>query len=431
MSSNLVTTQPYKGTRDFYPAEMRLRRWMFNQLRRTVESYGYEEYDGPMLESFDLYAAKTGEEIVDKQLYSFIDRGDRKVAMRPEMTPTFARMVAAKLNEIPRPIRWYSIPNLWRYERPQRGRLREHWQLNVDVMGGDPLLADAEILEVAFSLLDAFKGGEHLEIRINHRQLMDRFFNDVLHLTPEAALACTKAIDAKDKISAEAFDAKLLEIGLNTEQKAALLQFFNSPLAEVAQQFGGPGADHLTELFKLLARTRIGSRLRFDPSVLRGMDYYTGMVFEIYDTSPENRRALFGGGRYDNLLGIFGKESVSGVGFGMGDVGLQNFLETHGLVQAEPTSPRIYLGVMDRTQIEAFSVVEERLRQAKLTVLKGLQIGGGMGAQLKTASRLGAGFAILWGETERAQDLWIIKDLAKGTQATLPLDELADWIRSR
>ncbi len=153
-----LSTQPYKGTRDFYPEDFRVQRWMFENLRRVLARWGYQEYDGPMLEPFELYAAKSGEELVNQQLYWLMDRGERKLAVRPEMTPTMARMVAGKFHELPKPVRWFSIPNLWRYERPQRGRLREHWQLNVDVLGGDRVLADAEVIQIALELMKEFGG---------------------------------------------------------------------------------------------------------------------------------------------------------------------------------------------------------------------------------------------------------------------------------
>src|SRR5262245_53577315 len=175
-----LTTQPYKGTRDFYPEEMRIRRWMFNRMRQVAETFGYQEYDGAMPEPFEVYAAKSGEELVNQQLYWLIDRGERKLAVRPEMTPTLARMVAGKIHELAKPVRWYSIPNLWRYERPQRGRLREHWQLNVDVLGGERVLADAEILQFAMSLVRAFGGEKFVKIRVNHRQIVEHFFKNVL-----------------------------------------------------------------------------------------------------------------------------------------------------------------------------------------------------------------------------------------------------------
>ena len=162
-----LSTQPYKGTRDFYPADMKVRNWIFDRVKRTLRAFGYEEYGGPMLEPFELYAAKTSEEIVSQQLYWLVDRGERKMAIRPEMTPTLARMVAARQHELPRPIRWFSIPNLWRYERPQRGRLREHWQLNVDVFGGHADAEDLEICQVIVALMEGFGAKDGYEVRLN------------------------------------------------------------------------------------------------------------------------------------------------------------------------------------------------------------------------------------------------------------------------
>src|SRR5687767_13457139 len=178
-----LSTQPYKGARDFYPEDKRIQKYMFNSIRKTVERYGYEEYDAPILESLELYLAKTGEEIVNEQTYAFTDRGGREVVIRPEMTPTVSRMVAAKRQELGYPVRWYSIPNLWRYERPQRGRLREHWQLNVDIFGVDSLLAEAEVIQVADAILKAAGASKDMySIKVNHRKLMDFIFRDYLGL---------------------------------------------------------------------------------------------------------------------------------------------------------------------------------------------------------------------------------------------------------
>ncbi|MEK7690938.1 MAG: histidine--tRNA ligase, partial [Bdellovibrionota bacterium] len=334
-----LSNQPYKGTRDFFPPAMRLRRWMFGQLRQVVEGFGFEEYDGPMLEPFELYAAKSGEELVNQQLYWMVDRGERKIAVRPEMTPTLARMVSSQVQELPKPVRWFSIPNLWRYERPQRGRLREHWQLNVDILGGDPLLADAEIIQVGLALLDCFGGGAHAQVRINNRRLMDTLFREKLGLTPEMGLQVTKAIDARDKIGDAAYTEWLAgKIGLQAGQIEVLERFFKAPFTETARTMPCEGSAELEKLFALLRESGVAeTRVVYDPTVLRGLDYYTGTVFEIYDTSPENRRAMFGGGRYDNLIGLFGNQKLSGVGFGMGDVTLENFLEIHGLKPSLPT----------------------------------------------------------------------------------------------
>ena len=247
-----------------------------------------------------------------------MDKGDRKLAVRPEMTPTLARMVAAKINELPRPIRLFSFPNLWRYERPQRGRLREHWQLNVDVLGGDALLAEAELLTLAIDIIDGFGGSEFVQLKVNHRKLMDVFFTQKLGLTTEQTHKVVKAIDAKDKVDAAKFKSWLLEAGVKEEQIVSLDRFFSSDLETVVKEVPCEGSEHLQKLFALLAESGVSKQVVFDPTIMRGLDYYTGTVFEMYDTSPDNRRAMFGGGRYDNLMGIFGKESLSGVGFGMG-----------------------------------------------------------------------------------------------------------------
>lgn len=429
MSNKYLSTQSYKGTRDFYPEDMRFRRWMFGSLKKTVESFGYAEYDGPMLEPFELYAAKSGEELVNQQLYHLIDRGERKLAVRPEMTPTLARMVAAKVQELPRPIRLYSIPNLWRYERPQRGRLREHWQLNVDLLGGDVLLADAEILQVAYDLMRNFGGASKVSIRVNHRKLMDHFFSRELGLAADKALLVTKAIDARAKIGEEAYRKWLGEIGLATADADKLDVFFKASLDELKRTMPCDGVTELSALFDVLKATATGAALVFDPTVMRGLDYYTSTVFEVYDVSPENRRAMFGGGRYDNLVGMFGNHKLSGVGFGMGDVTLQHFLETHGLVprlesqiDALVTLPKLEL----RAQTDQIAA---SLREAGLKVITPLSADG-FGTQLKLAAKHRARFAILLGDDELARGEVAVKDLIKGAQATVKITDLPSYLQS-
>jgi histidyl-tRNA synthetase len=424
-----LSTQPYKGTRDFYPEDMRVQRWMFGRLRQVAERYGYQEYDGPMLEPFELYAAKSGEELVNQQLYWLMDRGERKLAVRPEMTPTLARMVAGRVQELPRPVRWFSIPNLWRYERPQRGRLREHWQLNVDVLGGDPLLADAEILQLALDLMKAFGGEERVSIKVNNRRLMDQFFAS-LGLDAARALATTKAIDARPKIGDEAYRKWLGELGLGESQQQDMERFFQAPFEETARRLPGTGADELRALFRLLEESGAAGRVGFDPTVMRGLDYYTGTVFEMYDTSPENRRAMFGGGRYDNLIGLFGNAKLSGVGFGMGDVTLRHFLETHGLLPQLPTGidafvtlPRLEL----RGQAEQ---IARKLREGGLRTATPLSADG-FGAQLKLAAKHGARFVVLLGEDELKRGEVAVKELATGQQAAVAIAELPGWLRAR
>ena len=430
MSSNTpLSTQPYKGTRDFYPEDKRIQNWMFARLREVAASYGYQEYDGPLLESFDLYAAKTGAEIVNQQLYHFVDRGDRKVAIRPEMTPTLARMVAAKIQELPKPVRWFSLPNLWRYERPQRGRLREHWQLNVDVLGGDTVLADAEILMLARDLFVSFGAGEKISIQLNNRRLMDHLFLKVLSITHEAALELSKALDARAKLSPEAFDTWLNKAGLNDTQKATLNKFLAMDFAAVHRELPCEGSQELASLIDLLSKSGAQGQVVFDPSIMRGMDYYTGTVFEAYDVSPENRRALFGGGRYDNLVGMFGKNKLSGMGFGLGDVPLRDFLETHKLLPATESFVDVLVTTPTQESLAKAHAIAAQLRAAGFRTITTLGVDG-FGGQLKLASKQGARFAILLGQDELGRGEVGVKNLITGEQKSVKDSDLIRGLKS-
>lgn len=435
-SFSALSTEPYKGTRDFYPADMQFRRWMFDRVRSVVQGFGYLEYAGPMLEPFDLYAAKTGEEIVNQQLFTLTDKADRRLAVRPEMTPTMARMVAGKIHELPRPIRWFSIPNLWRYERPQRGRLREHWQLNVDVLGGDSLLADAEVLMIAIKIIKCFSKTSKPNfavIRLNHRGLMDAFFSDHLGLNPEQAHQVVKAIDAKNKIDTAAFVEWVKRAGVKDTDLDLLQNFFGWSLEEVIQKVPCEGARHLQKLMSLLQDSGLVTMgpnpdVIFDPTVMRGMDYYTGVTFEIYDQSPENRRAMFGGGRYDNLIGMFGKESLSGVGFGMGDASLELFLRTHELVPTLPSEIDVFISLPDLTLRSLAEKIAQEVRSQGWSVATPLGVGA-FGAQLKQANRMGAKIAVLFGETELKLGKVLVKNLKTGTQDTVDIADVSNQIR--
>ena len=419
-----LSTQPYKGTRDFYPDEMRIRTWIFSRMRLACQSFGYQEYDGPMLEPLELYAAKSGEEIVNQQVYSFTDRGDRLVAMRPEMTPTMARMVAGKVNELPKPVRWFSIPNLWRYERPQKGRLREHWQLNVDLLGGTAGYADTELLTLALEMMKSFGGENHISIRVNNRRLMDEFFGKRLGLSPETTLRAIKLIDARAKMGEEKFDRGLADLSISGENIDLLKNFFVTTVQKIDQVMPCEGTKELLALFTSLQKAGItvsgnpedlDSQVVFDPTIMRGLDYYTGIVFEMFDTSPDNRRAMFGGGRYDNLVGLFGKDKLSGIGFGMGDVTLRDFLDTHGLLPKMESAVDVFVSLPKEEFHAQAETLARSLRAKGLRVVTPLEVAG-FGEQLKQAVKLGARFAVLFGDTEFAVGKAIVKDLEKNSQ---------------
>lgn len=426
--SRFLSQQPYKGTRDFYPDEMRRRAHVWASLRNLLESFGFEEYDGPMLEPLELYAAKTGEEIVRTQLYHFLDRGDRAMAIRPEMTPTLARMVSGKFHELPKPVRWYSIPNLWRYERPQKGRLREHWQWNVDILGGEPQFADLEILRLSQAFIETLVGPKtsldgKVEFRLNHRNLMNHLFFEVLKISETQAQALSKKIDAKDKLSESEFNQGLIEIGLNEGAIKNLQRFFSSSLVQVCEWMPCLGSQELQKLFTRFNESGAKAWLKFDPSIMRGMDYYTGMVFEVFDLHPEHRRAMFGGGRYDNLLGLFQKENLSGVGFGMGDVTLQNFLEVHQKWNTPGTNADVCIGLPDEKWIG------QQTRAASIFRKMGLRVETSLDAQsfgnsLKMANRKAIPFCVLFGEKEWESGQIILKDLTAQKQLVLPIEWL-------
>jgi histidyl-tRNA synthetase len=350
-----LTKSPYKGTRDFFPKDMRTRNFIFQKMAEVSEQFAYEPYDGPMLEEVDLYRAKSGEELINEQIYSFFDRGEREVAIRPEMTPTLARMVAQIHREVAKPIRMYAIPNLMRYEKPQRGRLREFWQYNADIFGAGQY-GEIEIIELAVSLMRSFGAtSEHFEILVNDRRFVDFVFDGVIGLEPLTTKKLYKLLDAKNKMPADKFSAEVLSLTQDKTKAKIFEQFvelrsvndiktfidgiFDSNSLSDQHQFKSSASfstlSHVTPLYQILEKLENKGLLefvKFDPSIVRGLDYYTGLVFEIFDKHPENRRAIAGGGAYANLLQIFNEPPLEGVGIGLGEVPLTDFLITHKLM---------------------------------------------------------------------------------------------------
>ncbi len=422
-----LSTQPYKGTRDFYPEDKRVQKWMFGKLRKVVEGFGYQEYDAPILEPVDIYLAKTGEEIINEQLYSFTDRGDRKVAIRPEMTPSVSRMVAARRQELAYPLRWYSIPNLWRYERPQRGRLREHWQLNVDIFGVADISADHEVILVADSIMQAFNAPDgSYEIRISSRKLVDHFFREILKLNDQQFHDASKLIDRFRKSEKQEFEEQLSQI-MPSSAQAQLLELLNTKeLKDLPKEIQNHvSVGELQKLMGMLNASGVKSA-NFDFSVIRGMDYYDDIIFEVFDTSPENNRSMFGGGRYDGLVGAFGVDPVPTVGFGMGDVTLQNFLELHGLL------PQL------KTDTDSVVILIGDIYEKSQKILSGLRSNGlnvsvdstdrKLDAKIKNAAKAGIKYAIFIGEQELESGKFKLKNLDSGTENELPADEIPTHI---
>jgi len=415
-----LSTQPYKGARDFYPEDKRLQKYLFRIMRESVERLGYEEYDAPILESLDLYLAKTGEEIVNEQTYAFEDRGGRRVAIRPEMTPTVSRMVAAKRQELPYPLRWYSIPNLWRYERPQRGRLREHWQLNVDMFGLAGLRAEAEIIQVADSILKNF-GATHdmYQVKLNSRKLMDHILRVYLGLNETQAHTMAKLIDRMHKIPVEAFEAEAggifshgqREEGAHHKLQGLLKLKTIAHLPESLREH--ESAKELQQLLDMLLDAGITNAV-FDITLMRGFDYYTDIIFEVFDKHPDNNRSMFGGGRYDGLVGLFGVEPVPTVGFGMGDVTLQNFLEGHDLKPTLRSETDVYVILIGDVYDKAQRVIRE-LRTMGLNVAVDFTDRKAE-KQIKTATKKDVHYVLFIGEKELEEELYTLRNLHTGVE---------------
>lgn len=418
-----LSTEPYRGTRDFYPAEMFVQNYIFSTMKKAVEKYGYVEYDASILERTEVYRAKTGSEIVNEQTYSFVDRGGRDVTIRPEMTPTVARMVAHKRKELSFPLRWYSIPNLMRYERPQRGRLREHWQLNVDLFGIDSLHADAEIIAVARDVMKAFGAQEeNFVIRINSRKIINYLVNEYFGLEEGVGYKLTKLIDRKDKMAQDDFVAQIKElVGDNSDKLITFLDCKN--ISDLPEEFSeNDGVQDVKRIEELLKNKGIENYV-FDPSLMRGFDYYTGVVFEVFDTDPVNSRSLFGGGRYDDLVGIFGAEKVTGVGFGMGDVTIRDYMETYDLLPEYRSSAQLYICCMSEESGAFADQLAYELRSCGVSVVVDYSYKK-VSAQIKMAQKQNIPFIICVGEDEVRTQTFKLKNLDTREEKSVDVEAL-------
>ena len=430
MCAQLLSTQPYKGTRDFYPDDMRLRNWFFGKIRASLELAAFEEYNGPMLESLEMYIAKSGEEIANEQTYNFTDRGGRRLAVRPEMTPTVARLVAGKIGELNFPLKWFSIPNLYRYERPQRGRLREHWQVNVDIFGCDGFEADLEVISTAVMLLKGFDADESMfKVHINNR----RFFNDVIasiaETDAEGSRRVSKVVDRKNKVTREAYEKEMAELGIDGDKIARIDALYNMSVEDAAALCpDSQGSRELLELFAQLKNAGLDKYCVFDFGIIRGLDYYTGTVFEVFDEAPENNRAMFGGGRYDNLVGLFVKNTnITGVGFGFGDVTLENFLVTHKLIpDIYNQGTKVLVTRFDDVPYEKYIALTDKLRE--LGVVSSMYIGTKkFGKQIDYAVKGHYSHVAIMGMSELESGIVKIKNLNTREESEIKLCELGEY----
>jgi len=427
-----LSTQPYKGTRDYYPDDKRIQNYIFNIWRRVSERYGYEEYGAPVLEPLDIYAAKTGQEIVNEQTYQFTDRGGRNVAIRPEMTPSVCRMIAGRRQELAYPARWFSIANFMRYERPQRGREREFWQLNVDIFGVPTLDAEVEVIGMADDLMKAFGATSNMyQIKINSRKLINFMMAEYLELDITQSQLMIKLFDRKDKVTLEEFRQQAEAIFDDEKRRDGLRKIATllsaKSMADLPREVLDSSAiQEVQTLFTLLREHGVKSAV-FDISLMRGFDYYTDIVFEVFDTSPENPRALFGGGRFDGLVGMFGAEPVQAVGFAPGATTMQDFLVTHNLLPKLQPSTEVYLAVLGDVLKEARKLATE-LRDEGVNVELDIT-GRKLDKQIRTAIKKGIPFILFVGQNEIDQGEYTLKDIAQESEQRLSFERLVGAIK--
>jgi histidyl-tRNA synthetase len=402
-----LSTENYKGVRDFYPDDYRVEEYIFNIWKKTLKSFGFEQYESSVLEPSEVFKQKSGDEIVNEQTYTFKDKGDREVSLRPEMTPIVARMIAKKFREYSFPIKWFSIPNLFRYERPQKGRLREHWQLNADIFGLDNIWADVEIIELAYTIMKNFGLTEsQFVIKINDRKSIDEAM-DNLNISDDQKYKLAKLIDKKDKID-------------NFEELAREIigkDFVFRPKL----------SSNVKEIIEILEKKGI-KNLKFEPYLVRGFDYYTGVVFEVYDTGKENNRAVFGGGRFDDLVSMFVNEKISAVGIGMGDVVIKDMLETYDLLPKFDPIANIYICIIDENYALDATQISTNIRDSGIKVITDFSFKK-IGDQIKKANKLKIPFVICIGENEVKTKKVVIKNLLTGKEKKMKTDKIAKFLK--
>ncbi len=417
---------PLPGFRDFYPEALAERSFLFETWREVAHRYAFVEYDGPPLEALELYTRKSGDEIVG-QLYNFVDKGERAVALRPEMTPTLARMVAARANAMRKPVRWFSIPQLFRYERQQRGRLREHFQLNMDIIGEPGPTADAELLAAAIDIMRAVGlTSDDVVARVSDRRLLQGYLHAV-GVSADALPTAFAVIDKLGRQPREASDEALARGGIPDTARERVLTIGDATLDDVTSALaGGPGEGAVTDFGRYMGyldALGVAEFVRFDLSIVRGLAYYTGIVFELFDAKGE-LRAICGGGRYDNLLAALGGVDLPALGFGMGDVVLGELLRERGLVRAAAPSVDVWVAVTDEARVDDAMRVAHRLRERGRRVEYAMG-GQKLARQLKAANAAGARLAVVLAPDALAAGEAVVRDMRGGEERRVRLD---DWI---
>lgn len=419
--SKLLSNQEVKGTRDWLPEEMYIRKYIFDKWRKVCLSYGFSEYLTPILENADIYRAKSGEDIGTKELMVFKDQAGRDLAIRPEMTPSVSRMVSKIYQSSPKPIKLFSIANFVRNEKPQRGRNREFWQLNCDVFGEDSFLSDLEILQLSLDLMLSFNPPKNsFALKINSRKLIDDLFV-LLGLAEEKRLALTRLMDKYAKLSREDFIKSMTEIGLSDKNIDIVDNFLRAESLDdlfnkIPELRDKKSAEEIKRIIESLSDLGYGKYLAFSSSLIRGFDYYDGLIFEIFDNHKDNNRAMFGGGRYNGLAEIFGSKSFPAIGFAPGDETFRIFLESWDLLPKENINQETYfLPLLSNKMSEQIFCLAKKLRLEGKKVELGLSESK-INKALDYANKKGLGNLVIFGEDELEKGFYKIKDMKSGEE---------------
>lgn len=423
----MVEIKGLPGFRDFYPDQLAVRSHITAVWRDVARRYGFEEYDGPPLEPLELYTRKSGAEIVE-QLYEFEDKGGRHVALRPEMTPTLARMAGSRARSLPKPVRWYSMPQLFRYERKQRGRLREHFQLNMDILGESDVLADAELLAAAVDVCRSLGlGPELVRARLSDRRVLAAIFRHI-GVPDETLEPVYQVVDRLEREPRERLEDRLRELGLGAETVTGIFDATRlQGIEQLRDEFADvPGVaetvEEMSTYLNHLQALGVGDYVDVDLSVVRGLAYYTGIVFELWDARRE-LRAICGGGRYDDLLQLIAGVDMPALGFGMGDVVLTELITDHGLLPSMEPTLDCFVAWMGEPAREQALLAARELRGAGLSAAYEFR-GRRLGNQLKTANQLGARYALIIGPEEVERGEIRVRDMSTGDEQVVALEGL-------
>lgn len=442
----MISTNPYKGTKDFYPDEMVIQNYIFDGWRYVCQSHGFLEYQTPVIEKAEIYRAKSGEDVGNKELFTFSDLAGRELSLRPEMTPSVTRMVAAKYKEMSKPIKLFTLGSFYRNEKPQKGRNREFWQLNADIFGDESISSDIEIVNLSLNIMKYFKAPkESFILNINHRKLINSFL-ETIDIGDSGKIEVIRIIDKFEKLSPTVFKSEIQKI-VSEKQCEYILKFLQSDLFELEIIFPSiklnKGYLELTDLIRSLKELGLSQNIKFKSSLVRGFDYYDGIVFEMNDQNPDNPRSLFGGGRYNGLANIFGSQNFPAIGFAPGNETFRIFLENWGLIPAIDVLSKykkiFIFSILDHSNIELTKKLQNQVFMVSNEVrnlVRGVIVDTSLSpkttsAGIEFASKKNFDYVIIIGKDEIEQNTVTVKKLSDGSQFNLSLHSLISYLQKQ